>query len=64
MENDGKSVLVGSKQTENGQETSLGSIEEPLTVNYENNLDASEACPVNCIHIYEIDDKKELKLIL
>ncbi|MCB9370943.1 ferredoxin [Candidatus Woesearchaeota archaeon] len=64
MEDDGKSSIIGHEKTGNGEEEVLGSNEEALTQDYEGNLDAAESCPVNCIHIFEIDKNKEEKKIL
>lgn len=50
MKDDAKSHLINSK-LEEGKEV-LESQE-----NYEDNLDAAESCPVNCIHIFKGDEK-------
>ena len=64
MEDDGKSSIVGHEKTGNGEEEVLGTNETPLDVDFESNMDAAESCPVNCIHIKEInDDKSEKDLI-
>lgn len=57
MENDGKASIVGNKKTGKGQEEILGTNKEPLTSDFEDNNDAAESCPVNCIHLIEIDDE-------
>ena len=59
MDSDGKSNLKGSSNTGNGQEQILGSNEEPLTEDFEKNMDAAESCPVECIHVYTIDEDGE-----
>lgn len=64
MESDGKSSIVNHIKSGNGEEELLGSNEKPLTQDFEDNMDAAECCPVNCIHIHEIkDDKTDEKLI-
>ena len=64
MEKDGKSSIVGHKKTGNGEEEILGSNNSPLTEDFEGNMEAAESCPVNCIHIVEInEDKSETELI-
>jgi len=52
MKEDGKSHLKESTLEENEQEIS------ELEENYDDNLEAAESCPVNCIHIYVNDEKK------
>lgn len=66
---DGKSNLLKGnsnsevKKNEEGFEV-LGSCENPVEKDFDLNLEAAESCPVNCIHVYEVDeDKKENKLI-
>ena len=56
MEDDGKSSIYNHTKTGNGEEEILGTNENPLTEDFEGNMDAAESCPVNCIHIYEVDD--------
>ena len=64
MEDDGKSSIVGHKKTGNSEEEILGTNENPLTESFEENMDAAESCPVNCIHLKEIkEDNKEEDLI-
>ena len=63
MAEDGKSRLKDAKKLEDGTEV-LGSNENPLDVEFNCNNEAAESCPVNCIHIYKVnDDKSESKLI-
>jgi len=62
MNSDGKSDVVGAT-VENGMEL-LGSNENPLTEDYDSNIDAAESCPVNCIHIHEIDESGSDKKII
>jgi len=60
MESDGKSNVKGASKTGNGDEESLG----PLDNDHDCNKDAAESCPVNCIHIFKIkDDGSEEKEI-
>lgn len=60
MESDGKSSIIGHEKTGNGEEEVLG----PLTEDYEDNIDAAESCPVNCIHVFKIkEDDSEEKII-
>ena len=47
---DGKSDLVGSKETKNGDEITL---EELELDDLGSNKEAAEACPVNVIHIID-----------
>lgn len=61
MESDGKSSIVNGIKV--GDNQILGSVDEPLEIDFEDNMDAAESCPVNCIHLYEIMDEKENKLI-
>ena len=64
MENDGKSSMYNHTKTGNGEEEILGTNKEPLTEDFEDNMDAAESCPVNCIHIKEVkDDGEEEDLI-
>ncbi len=64
MENDGRSSIVGHVKTGNGQEEILGNRKEPLTQDFEGNMDAAESCPVNCIHLKEVnEDGSEKDLI-
>ncbi|MCS7109261.1 MAG: ferredoxin [Candidatus Micrarchaeota archaeon] len=51
MANDGKSELIGGKKNGNNYELEVKEIAC--------NLDAAEACPVNCIHI---EDKGKRKI--
>ncbi len=53
MDSDGKSDIVSSKKTGNGEEEILDNLSE----DFEDNMEAAESCPVNCIHIFK-DDKK------
>lgn len=63
MATDGKSNLEGHTEEANGNQT-LGTIEKPIEIDFDSNMDAAESCPVNCIHISEIkEDKTENKLI-
>jgi ferredoxin len=63
MRDDGKSHLIGSKEDKNSQNQIL----ENITNDYEENMDAAQSCPVNCIHIYKIiknnQEEKEEKII-
>lgn len=64
MEDDGRSSIVGHQRTGNGEEEILGTKENPLLEDFEDNMDAAESCPVECIHIKEVkDDGKEVDLI-
>lgn len=64
MEGDGKSSIVGHTKTGDGEEEILGTTEKPLDQDFEGNMDAAESCPVNCIHIKEVqDDGTEKDLI-
>lgn len=64
MEDDGKASIVNHTKTGNGEEEILGTTEKPLTEDFEDNMDAAESCPVNCIHIKKVnDDKSEEDLI-
>jgi len=60
MDSDGKSSIKDGVESNGVQR--LGSNEEPVIDDFESNMDAAESCPVNCIHIYEIEggsnDKK------
>lgn len=55
MGDDGKVKLEGAK-IENEKFVLIG--DEDLLVN----LDAAKSCPVNCISVYDIDDKEEKKI--
>jgi len=58
MDSEGKSKLKGGVKSDGGE--TLGPIEE----NFDCNNEAAESCPVNCIHIFEIDSSNnENKLI-
>lgn len=57
MEDDGKSSMYNHVKSGNGEEELLGSNENPLTEDYEENMEAAESCPVNCIHVYEVDEE-------
>jgi len=50
MNADGKSDLIKGKEVGETQELELDDLE--------NNMEAAEVCPVNCIHIYEKGKKK------
>jgi ferredoxin len=64
MEEDGKSSIIGHVKTGNGEEEILGTQEKPLTEDFEENMEAGEVCPVNCIHLKEVkDDGSEEDLI-
>jgi len=64
MNSDGKSDVVGSTNTGNGEEEILGTNDAPLTEDYDSNIEAAESCPVNCIHIHEVaDDGSDKKII-
>ncbi len=64
MESDGKSNIHGATKTGNGEEEILGTNENPLTEDYESNIDAAESCPVNCIHVHKVkDDGTDEKII-
>lgn len=56
MNDDGKSDLIGHTKTGNGEEEILGTNSEPLIEDFNDNMDAAECCPVNCIHVHEIDE--------
>jgi len=52
---DGKSDIIGSKTGEDGwEELDIGKGDFQL------NMDAAEACPVNVIHLIQIGDNKQL----
>lgn len=55
MASDGKSNLEGHTEDDIGNQ-SLGTNENPITEDFEANLDAAESCPVNCIHIFEVKE--------
>ncbi|MCA9459700.1 MAG: ferredoxin [Nanoarchaeota archaeon] len=60
MNSDGKSDVIGSEKTGNGEEEKLG----PINVDYSCNKEAADSCPVNCIHIFKIkEDESEEKII-
>lgn len=61
MAKDGKSKLKGAQKKENNE--TLGTKEKPLTKSFDSNKEAAESCPVNCIHIFEITNGKEKKII-
>lgn len=64
MEDDGKASIIGHTRTGNGEEEVLGTKEKPLTEDFEENMEAAECCPVNCIHVNEFkDDGSEEELI-
>jgi ferredoxin len=64
MEDDGKSSIIGHTKTGDGEEEILGTKEQPLTQDFEGNMDAAESCPVNCIHVKEVsEDGTEKDLI-
>jgi len=52
---DGKSDIIEAKMDEDGWEE-LAISEE----NFQCNLDAAEACPVNVIHLIQIGDNKQI----
>lgn len=56
MNTDGKSDIVDAINTGNGEEELL----DNLTEDFEDNMDAAESCPVNCIHIHDIDKDEKL----
>jgi ferredoxin len=63
MATDGKSNLEGHTETSDGNQF-LGTKENPLTEDFESNMDAAESCPVNCIHVFEVkEDGTEKDLI-
>ena len=64
MDSDGKSSIVGHTKTGNGEEEILGTNESPLDVDFEANMDAAESCPVNCIHIHEVDENNNDKELI
>lgn len=47
MNSDGKADLIGATED----------VLDNLSEDFEDNIDAAECCPVNCIHVYK-DDKK------
>ena len=53
---DGKSSIVGHTKTGNGEEEILGTNQNPIQEDFEGNMDAAESCPVNCIHIHEVNE--------
>ena len=55
MKDDGKSSIVGGKEREDGWEE-LDIDQESLAENKE----AAESCPVNVIHIKELDNDEEI----
>ncbi len=63
MEDDGKSSIIGGEKTFNGEEEIFGTNENPKTEDFELNMEAAESCPVNCIHVFEINGGKENKKI-
>lgn len=64
MESDGKSSIHGHEKTGNGEEEILGTADKPLTEDFDDNMEAAEVCPVNCIHINEVnEDGSEKELI-
>lgn len=50
MNDDGKADLVGAKKVGHQEHLELDDLED--------NMDAAECCPVNCIHIYQNGQKK------
>jgi len=52
---DGKSDVIDSKMGEDGLEEMEISEED-----FQCNLDAAEACPVNVIHLIQIGDNKQI----
>lgn len=64
MESDGKSNIYNAVKSGRGEEELLGSNEAPLEVDFEGNMDAAESCPVNCIHIHEVDEKGNDKRLI
>ena len=50
MNDDGKADLVNSEKVGEHEHLELDDLED--------NMDAAECCPVNCIHIYEEGKKK------
>ena len=52
---DGKSDIIGGKRLDNGHEELSISEED-----FEDNMDAAESCPVNVIHLVNIETGEEL----
>jgi ferredoxin len=50
MHEDGKADLIGAEN--------VGTDQIRILEDLEDNMDAAECCPVNCIHIFENDEKK------
>ena len=64
MAEDGKSSLYHHTPSGRGEEELLGSTEQPLNEDFEDNMEAAESCPVECIHIKEVhEDGSETDLI-
>ncbi len=53
-EKDGKATLINSKKDKDGKYI-LGSKKEPLTKDFEKNLEASECCVKEIIQIVKVD---------
>lgn len=51
MKEDAKSHLINSILEENKEVLELSE-------NFEDNIDAAESCPVNCIHIFKGEEKQ------
>ena len=58
MESDGKASIIGHIKTEKGEKEVLGTNEEPLTKDFDENMNAAESCPVQCIHVIDLESKK------
>ena len=56
-DNDNKADLKNCKKTRNGSEIVLEEL-QLAEKDFQINKDAAEACPVNCIHVYDKDGKK------
>ena len=53
--------FIYAKKTGNGEEELFGDENNVLDTDYELNKEAGECCPVNCIHIEEVQEKKVKK---
>ena len=63
MEDDGKTSINGAEKTKNDAGQTIEKL-GPTEEGFELNNDAAESCPVNCIHLFKInEDNSEEKVI-
>ncbi len=59
MNSDGKSDLLVSKVTKKTDEEEIQELELKTEEDFKKNMNAAQACPVNCIHL-ERNKKREI----